>query len=151
MCLDTGVWIKFLVAEEPAELSDAAVRLVRRALTSDRIVAPACARAEVGSVLRKKVRQTLLESEQAEVLWTRFGLLPIEYAESPDLHNRAWEIAEQYGMPSLYDAVFLACTEVASAPADAVREFWTADEELLRSIRADRPAYVRPLEAEVKE
>lgn len=67
-CLDTGVWIKFLVVEEPAELSEAAAELVLRALTTARLVVPAFAWAEVGSVLRKKVRQRLLAPEEAAEL-----------------------------------------------------------------------------------
>ncbi|MDP9371980.1 MAG: type II toxin-antitoxin system VapC family toxin [Chloroflexota bacterium] len=143
-CLDTGVLIKFLVAEEPAELSDAAAQLVLRALTNGRLVAPAFAWAEVGSVLRKKVRQGLLQREQAGALWIRFGQLPIEFIEDPSLRTRAWEIAGQYALPTLYDAAFLACTEVASGTA-ATREFWTADEELLRALEANEPPYVRRL------
>jgi predicted nucleic acid-binding protein len=145
VCLDTGVWIKFLVAEEPAELSEAAVRLVLRVLPRERLVAPAFAWAEVGSVLRKKVRQTLLQHEEAEELWTNFGRLPIEFVEAPALCTRAWEIAEEYALPTLYDAAFLACTEVKPAPEGTVREFWTADQELVRSLRVNRPAYLREL------
>lgn len=151
VCLDTGVWIKFLVAEEPAGLSDAAAQLVRRALTSDRLAAPAFGWTEVGSVLRKKMRQGILWPEQAEDLWVRFGQLPIEYIDARELHGRAWEIAERYALPTLYDAAFLACTELAPAPTGAVREFWTADEELLRSLETNRPSYVRQLGVEVKQ
>ena len=148
VCLDAGVWIKFLVAEEPAELSEAATRLVRRTLTADHLVAPAFAWAEVGSVLRKKTRQRLLEPEEADLLWARFSVLPVQYANPPSLHNRAWEIAVHFDLPTLYDAAYLACTESALAPAGAAREFWTLDEGLLRSLGAERPSYVRQLEAD---
>ena len=67
-CLDTSVLIKFLVAEEPEELGDAVQRLVLRVLLNGRLVAPAWAWAEVGSVLRKKVRMGLLQPEEAQDL-----------------------------------------------------------------------------------
>lgn len=145
LCFDAGVWVKFLVAEEPAEQTVMARRLIREALTTARIIAPAFAWAEVGSVLRKKEQQGLLLREEADTLWTAFGDLPIEFLDSPALRNRAWQLAAQYGLPTLYDAAFLACTETTPAPADVVREFWTADEQLLGSLGGDPPPYVRHL------
>ena len=145
VCLDSGVWIKFLVVEEPANLSDAASRLVRHALGGARIVAPAFAWAEIGSVLRKKVRQSCLQPEQAEDLWSKFLRLPIDYPEGAEIRRRAWEIAQAHSLPTLYDAAFLACTEVVGAPDGTTREFWTSDEELLRALGGRRPRYVRRL------
>ena len=145
ICLDTAVWIKFLVTEEPAELTNLASELVRQVLTTARIVAPAFAWAEIGSVLRKKVRHLALTPGDAEALWTSFGALPIEYIEGGALRARAWQIAERYGLPTLYDAAFLACIELAPAPDVVTREFWTVDKELLRMLQSDRPPYVREL------
>ena len=145
LCLDTGVWVKFLVKEEPVELSDAASRLVRRALAGAQLVAPAFAWAEVGSVLRKKVRQSLLQEDQAGELWSRFLQLPLNYLGGLEVRERAWEIAVSYSLPTLYDAAFLACTEVAVAPEGLSREFWTVDTELLHALGAQRPPYVREL------
>ena len=144
-CLDTSVWIKFLVPEEPPEQQEAAEQLVLRAVTAGRLVAPAWTWAEVGSVLRKKVRQSLLRQDQADELWVRFGQLPIDFVDTPVLRARAWEIAEQYTLPTLYDAAFLACTEVALASEPATRQFWTADRDLLRQLGTARPGYVRQL------
>lgn len=145
VCLDTGIWIKFLLEEEPPELGEAAVELVRRTLTGDRLVAPAFAWAEVGSVLRKKVRRGLLDTERAEELWNEFGQMPIAYIDTPALRQLAWQIAGRFGLPTLYDASFLACTELAMAPEGTDREFWTADQQLLRALGAARPPYVYQL------
>ncbi len=145
VCLDTSVWVKFLVVEEPAALSEAAERLVRRVTSEDHIVAPAFAWVEVGSVLLKKVRQQQLLATEAEELWTSFGALPLDYVDSPALLRRSWQIANQYSLPTLYDATFLACTEMANAPTAAVREFWTADGVLLNALAQDLPPYVRSL------
>jgi predicted nucleic acid-binding protein len=145
VCLDSGVWIKFLVVEEPTSLTDAATRLVRRAISNNRLIAPAFAWMEIGSVLRKKVRQRLIQAQEVAALWTAFGALPIEYLDSPTIRERSWEIASQRGLPTLYDAAFLACTELIDAPTPAIREFWTADGELVRALEANRPSYLRVL------
>lgn len=147
LCLDTGVWIQFLVIEEPAR-NAAARRLVTRALATGRLIVPAFAWAEVGSVLRKKVRQGTLTFDEVAAQWSRFGALPIEFADGAALRNRAWEIAQQYGLPTLYDAAFLACAEVAAAMPQASVEFWTTDEALLKSLGSNRPPYVRLLTAQ---
>jgi predicted nucleic acid-binding protein len=142
-CLDTSVLIKSLVVEEPREQAAAAADLLLRCLSEGRLVAPAWAWAEVGSVLRKKLRQGLLTAREAGSLWSSFCELPIEFLDSPAMRRRAWELAERYDLPTLYDAAFLACTELASALPEAGREYWTADDELLRRMEPQRPAYVR--------
>ncbi len=143
LCVDSSAVAEYLVPDAHA---DAATRLVAGGLGSQtRWVAPAFAWAEVGSVLRKKVRSKQLRGDEAARLWDDFNDLPIEYVDFPVLRQRAWEIAQRFGLPTLYDAAFLACTEVAPAPVDAVREFWTADQGLLRSLGQQLPPYVRSL------
>jgi predicted nucleic acid-binding protein len=144
LCLDTGVIVKFLVPEEPEEFRQAATRLVHRAVTSGRLVAPAFAWAEVGSVLQKKLRQRLLESAHVDLLWRHFSDLPIDFVEMPVMRTRAWNLARSYGLPTLYDAAFLACAEVVASHGPMV-EFWTADQVLLRQLGPARPPYVREL------
>ncbi|MBI2911462.1 MAG: type II toxin-antitoxin system VapC family toxin [Chloroflexi bacterium] len=144
-CLDTSVLVSALTREQPREQAEAAERLLTRAVGEGRLVAPAWAWAEIGSVLRKKVRSRLLDDPEAEAVWGRFCRLPIAFADPPGLRARAWEIARQYALPTLYDAAFLACTEVAPAEEGAAREFWTADRALVRALGADPPPYVRQL------
>lgn len=145
LCLDTSILIKFLLIEEPRHQSETARDLVLRGITGGRLVAPGCAWGEVGSVLRKKMRQGLLTQDDAQALWASFCQLPIEYVEMPAVRARAWEIADHYGLLTLYDAAFLACTEIFPAPSSTVREFWTADDHLVRDLGSTRPAYVRAL------
>jgi predicted nucleic acid-binding protein len=145
VCLDAGVWVKFLVAEEPLPQSQAAARLVLQVLSSGRLVAPSFAWAEVGSVLRKKVRQTLISADQAGQLWEGFCQLPIEYLDDDTLRRRTWELAEQHSLATLYDAAFMACAELAPAQEETSREFWTADRELVRTLGRERPSYLREL------
>lgn len=143
LCLDTSILIKYLT---PDEQEEAVTSLVLAALQDgSRLVAPAWAWAEVGSVLRKKVRMGLLERDEAHQLWTAFQNLPIEYVETPELRTRTWEIASRYGLPTLYDAAFLACAEIATAPGGTPGEFWTADTVLLNQLGDQKPTYVKSL------
>jgi predicted nucleic acid-binding protein len=136
LCLDTSVWIPYLV---PEIYQPQARTLVAEVLSLNlRLVAPAFAWAEVGSVLRKKTRTGVITTEEAQGFFEDFCELPIDYIEEEEIRTRSWEIAEQYGLSTLYDAAFLACAESVSA------EFWTADAALVRQL-IPRPTYLREL------
>lgn len=145
LCLDSNIFIKALVPEEPEEQGIEAERLLRLSEAGALLVAPSWSWAEVGSVLRKKVRQLALSSEEADAAWARYCALPISYVDFPALRARSWELAVRYGLPAIYDATFLACAELAPALDPVEREFWTADRALVRALGADRPVYVRQL------
>lgn len=145
LCLDASVLVKVLT---PEDRSEAARQLYERALHGIgrvRLVAPVWAWAEVGSVLLKKVRQGHLTSDEADALWRTFAGMLVEFVDGPELRRRAWEIAQQHGLPTLYDAAFLACTEVVSVAESVPREFWTADSALLKQLGSATPAYVHEL------
>lgn len=138
LCLDTSVLIQYLVAEQ---LQIEAEALVLEAVeNSVKIVAPAFAWAEIGSVLRKKIRAGLLTAEEAQGCFDDFCQLPIEYIDTVVVRARAWEIAQQYQLPTLYDASFLACAESIGANC----QFWTADKTLLNQL-GQRLSYVKKL------
>ncbi len=139
VCLGAGVWIKALAAEE---LSAEAAHVLADSIGNGSLVAPAFCWAEVGSVLRKKVRARDLSAAEAADAWTDFQAMPITFIDIPELRSRAWDLAEQYGQPTLYDAAYLACTEVVEGSS---RTFWTADDALLVALGSARPAYVRHL------
>lgn len=137
VCLDTSIWIKYLC---PDEEEDKATTLVTGILTAQNLlIAPSFSWAEIGSVLRKKIRSNLLTSEQATSLYRAYNSFDINYLDSPKIRERAWEIASQYKMPTLYDAVFLACAESESAT------YWTADKVLLKQLNSSL-SYVFSLE-----
>ncbi|MBD6618642.1 type II toxin-antitoxin system VapC family toxin [Komarekiella sp. 'clone 1'] len=136
LCLDTSVWIPYLV---PEVYQSQARTLVAEALSlSIRLVAPAFSWVEVGSVLRKKTQIGVITTEEAQGFFEDFCELPIDYIEEEAIRTKSWEIAEQYGLSTLYDAAFLACVESTSA------EFWTADAALVRQL-IPRPAYLREI------
>jgi predicted nucleic acid-binding protein len=139
VCLDAGVWLKALAAEE---LSAEAAHVLADSIGIGRLVAPAFCWAEVGSVLRTKVRARDLSAEEAAGAWADFRAMPVTFIDTLQLRSRAWELAERYGQPTLYDTAYLACTEVAEGSS---RTFWTADDALLATLGSGRPAYGRHL------
>lgn len=141
-CLDTSVLVKVLVPEEG---SAEATVLLRRIISGGyRLVAPAFAWAEVGTVLRKKTSTGLLSESEAGARWGRFLSLSVDYVDDREIQQAAWEIAARFGLPAVYDAAFLAVAESARH-AGGVVEFWTADRELVRSLGQELPGYVRLL------
>ena len=138
LCLDTSVLIQYLIPEGLQVHAEALVlEVVENAV---RIVAPAFAWAEIGSLLRKKIRAGLITSEEAQGCFDDFCQLPIEYIDTDQIRAKAWEIAQQYQLPTLYDAAFLACTESVGMGC----HFWTADKTLLNQL-GQKLAYVREL------
>lgn len=136
ICVDTSVFVKYLC---PDEQEQSATDLITDALSrTAQLVAPSFAWAEVASVLQKKVRSNLLAAAEAEQIYTAYCNLPIDYIDKEDIRTRAWQIAERYGLLTLYDAAFLAVAETEAA------EFWTADKVLLNQL-FPRLAYVHEL------
>ena len=135
-CLDSSVLVSYLVPDEYEPQADTLVLEVVSGAV--RLVAPAFAWAETGSVLRKKIRMGLLTTEQAQGCYEDFCALPIDYINEESVKVRAWELALQYRLPTLYDTAFLAVAESESA------QFWTIDRVLLNQL-SPRPAYVHEL------
>lgn len=142
-CLDTSVLVKVLVPEDG---SDEANALLKRAISAGgRLVAPAFAWAEVGTVLRKKLRANLISEAEASTAWARFVSLSIEYLQDPKIPQFAWEISSKFQLPTMYDAAFLAVSQRAAEESGGTVEFWTADQELVGVLGYSAPQYVRLL------
>jgi predicted nucleic acid-binding protein len=136
LCLDSSVLIPYLT---PEDNSDRAEALILDAISASlRMVLPCFAWAEVGSVLRKKVRRGLLTLDESQACFEDFQQLPLEFIDRSDLRTKAWEIATQNDLATLYDAAFLACSEHCGA------EFWTADQVLIKSL-SPCPDYIHSL------
>jgi predicted nucleic acid-binding protein len=136
LCLDSSVLIPYLT---PEDNSDRAEALILDAISASlRMVLPCFAWAEVGSVLRKKVRRGLLTLDESQACFEDFQQLPLEFIDRSDLRTKAWEIATQNDLAILYDAAFLACSEHCGA------EFWTADQVLIKSL-SPCPDYIHSL------
>lgn len=138
LCLDTNVFLKWLaVASE--EHSSEAVSLIEQSQAL--IVAPPFAWAEVGSALRKKVRMGAITEDEMEKAWRAFLGLGIRFINADAVADRAWQLAKELALPTLYDASFLAVAELAP---DGPCPFWTSDEKLVQDL-GGRKGYVRRL------
>lgn len=138
LCLDSSVFLKWLSVESE-EHSSQAVSLIEQSQSP--LIAPAFTWAEVGSALRKKVRMGVMTEHEVEKAWQAFTGLGVEFIHSEVLAQRAWELAKELALPTVYDASFLAVAELAP---DGPCPFWTADEKLVRDL-AGQKAYVRHL------
>ena len=138
VCVDAGVLIKLVMAEEDSDRADALWEQWKE--DGVKVVAPALLLFELTSVLRKKVHRGLLEPEEGKRAFDTVHRLPVQVLAPSDLHRRAWELATRFNRPAAYDAHYLALAEMMNC------EFWTADERLFNTVR-DELSWVRWLGA----
>jgi predicted nucleic acid-binding protein len=92
------------------------------------LLAPTLLRSQTLSALHEAVQQGELTADVARERLARVGKLPIRLLGDAVLRRRAWEVADQLGWASTYDAEYVALTLLQ---ADALI---TLDEELARSV-----------------
>jgi predicted nucleic acid-binding protein len=105
-------------------LADAGVKVP----DAHKLLAPTLLRSQTLSTLHEAVQRGELSAEVARELLTRIGRMPIRLLGDAVLRRRAWEIADQLGWDSTYNAEYIALTQLQ---ADA---FVTLDAELARSV-----------------
>ncbi len=133
LCLDASILLKLY---RPEAGSREASQLVSEALKQEKsLVGPAFLAVAVLSSLRGQVQRAGMDRGEAEEAVDAFLDLPIEEVGGKQLYRRAWQIAEDLSMPTLYDAAYLAAAELRGAT------FWTADRKLFD--RAREKPYVR--------
>jgi predicted nucleic acid-binding protein len=93
-----------------------------------KLLAPTLLRSQTLSALHEAVQRGELTAEVARERLVRVGKLPIRLLGDAMLRRRAWELADQLGWASTYDAEYVALTQLQ---ADA---FITLDAELARSL-----------------
>jgi predicted nucleic acid-binding protein len=93
-----------------------------------KLLAPTLLRSQTLSALHEAVQRNELTADLARERLTRIGKLPIRLLGDAVLRRRAWELADQLGWASTYDAEYVALTQLQ---ADA---FITLDAELARSV-----------------
>ncbi len=92
------------------------------------MIAPDFVYAETASTLRKYVYRGILPAEDGAIGLGLIKRLDIKRYDVRDLYYDAWRIAGRFNLGSLYDAFYLALSELRAC------DFWTADEKLLRSV-----------------
>jgi predicted nucleic acid-binding protein len=93
------------------------------------ILAPTLLRSQTLSVLHEAVQRREIEADAARDQLERISLMKIRLLGDAVLRRRAWEIADQLGWASTYNAEYVALTQLQ---ADA---FVTLDATLARSVK----------------
>lgn len=94
-----------------------------------KLLAPTLLRSQTLSTLHEAVKRDELGADEARQHLARIGRMPIRLLGDAVLRRRAWELADQLGWASTYDAEYVALTQLQ---ADA---FVTLDQVLARSIK----------------
>ena len=92
------------------------------------LLAPTLLRSQTLSTLHEAVQRGEIPADVARDRLTRIGRMPIRLLGDAVLRRRAWEVADQLGWASTYNAEYVALTQLQ---ADA---FVTLDAELARSV-----------------
>jgi predicted nucleic acid-binding protein len=92
------------------------------------LLAPTLLRSQTLSALHEAVHRGGIPAEVARDRLTRIGQMPIRLLGDAVLRRRAWEVADQLGWATTYDAEYVALTLLQ---ADA---FVTLDADLARSV-----------------
>ena len=93
-----------------------------------KLLAPTLLRSQTLSALHEAVQRGELPADVARARLTRIGRMPIRLLGDAVLRRRAWDIAEQLGWASTYDAEYIALTQLQA------EAFITLDDKLARSV-----------------
>lgn len=141
VCVDAGLLLKLVLNEPDSERAEALFS--RWHALGVRLIAPVFCPVEVDSVIRQKTARPAaqggLTEEQADLAFTAVQAIPLTVLMDEGQRQRAWELAKVLGLPTVYDAHYLALAELRRC------EFWTADDRLYRKCRQKLP-YVRHLD-----
>jgi predicted nucleic acid-binding protein len=94
-----------------------------------KLLAPTLLRSQTLSALHEAVQRGEIPADVARERLTRIGRMPIRLLGDAVLRRRAWELADQLGWASTYDAEYVALTQLQ---ADALV---TMDPKLARSVK----------------
>jgi predicted nucleic acid-binding protein len=94
-----------------------------------KLLAPTLLRSQTLSLMHEAVSRGEIPADVARERLARIARMPIRLLGDAVLRRRAWEIADQLGWPSTYDAEYIALTQLQ---ADA---FVTMDAKLARTVK----------------
>ena len=102
-------------------------------LKEHELLAPTLLRSQTLAMLHEAVQRGEIEADVAREYLARIGKMPIRLLGDAVLRRRAWEVADQLGWASTYDAEYVALTQLQ---ADALI---TLDAKLARSVEGIVP------------
>ena len=97
--------------------------------SAHKLLAPTLLRSQTLSALHEAVQRGEIPADVARDQLTRIGRMPIRLLGDAVLRRRAWDLADQLGWASTYNAEYVALTQLQ---ADA---FVTLDKKLARSLK----------------
>jgi indolepyruvate ferredoxin oxidoreductase alpha subunit len=115
------------VLDASAVLHLASVELKVRG--THKLLAPTLLRSQTLSAMHEAVRRGEIPADVARERLARIGRMPIRLLGDGVLRRRAWELADQLGWDSTYNAEYVALTQLQ---ADALV---TLDTKLARSVK----------------
>ena len=93
-----------------------------------KLLAPTLLRSQTLSALHEAVQRGEIPADVARDRLARIGRMPIRLLGDAVLRRRAWDLADQLGWASTYDAEYLALAQLQAGT------FVTLDAELARSV-----------------
>ena len=93
------------------------------------ILAPPLLLYEGASAIRGFVYRKLLTLEKGDLAFRALQAQAVTISSSPEIHDKAWNLAKMLNQPKVYDCHYLALAELSNC------EFWTADERLFNAVK----------------
>ncbi|MGE5549386.1 MAG: type II toxin-antitoxin system VapC family toxin [Bacteroidota bacterium] len=142
VCVDASLAVKWLVNEEESE---PALAILESWLAGGvTLIAPTLLLYEVPSVLRRLTAHGKLTPERAWEGFQQLSAIGIEIETPAALLWRAWGISGRFGLPTIYDAAYVALAEMRGCP------LYTCDRRLLRALGGRLP-WVKSLAGPAQE
>jgi predicted nucleic acid-binding protein len=129
--LDSGVFVAAAFSEPHTPQAVALLKRVEH--ESGTMHAPALLYYEIASVIRMAVYSRRLSPSQGIAIRKEMLDKPVALHFDRGLVERAYDLAQAYGLSRTYDAQYLALAERLGC------EFWTGDERLFNSVRTGFP------------
>lgn len=127
VCVDASFALKLVLAEEDSEK---ARMLWENWIKNDvEILAPPLLLYEGASAIRGLVYRKLLTLEKGDLAFRALQAQVVTISSSPEIHDKAWNLAKMLNQPKVYDCHYLALAELSNC------EFWTADERLFNAVK----------------
>lgn len=126
ICVDAGILLKLVLQEPDSYLAEA----VWQSWVSDGVqpIAPQLFPFEVTAVLRKLTHREIIEAELAGKALKTALAFDVSLQTFEGIHERAWQLATEFGRPTAYDTHYLALAEHLECA------FWTADQKLFNVV-----------------
>jgi len=129
--VDASLAIKWVLKEPYAE--EALVLAEEWAVAGTRPSAPCLLLVEATNVLHRRAMLGHISLSQARQLLAGLLDMGIEIRESPQIHFRAMELAQELERPAVYDTHYLALADILGC------DLWTADERFFNSVKERQP------------